>query len=72
MKKNSFLSIFPLLLLPFLSRPEAPLKSRPNGYIGGSSPIYITRHGKLKGYMKEAHRTDRGHGYNKRRIHALR
>ena len=29
----------------------------PNGYIGGSSPIYIPRHGKFKGWMRENRRS---------------
>jgi hypothetical protein len=45
---------------------------RPNGYIGGGSPFFIPKRTKFKGYMREASRTDRGHGYNKHRIHALR
>lgn len=35
------------------------------GYIGGGFPVYSSRREKLKGYMKEARRTGRGHGRKK-------
>lgn len=38
-------------------------KTAPNGYVGGGSPIYIPRRGKLKGYMKE----NRKYSFNKNR-----
>jgi hypothetical protein len=36
---------------------STPSHAMPNGYIGGGSPIYIPRHGKLKGYMRERRRS---------------
>lgn len=44
----------------------------PNGFVGGGSPEFHPKRTKYKGWMREHRRTDRGHGYNKHRIHASR
>ena len=50
------------------SKQAMPTLGAPNGYVGGGSPIFISQPKKIKGYMRENRRTDRGHGYNKRRL----
>lgn len=53
------------------------LKDGQRHFYGGcrdrnTNSFFMPHRTKFKGYMREASRTDRGHGYNKHRIHALR
>ena len=58
--KKSFLMTMVLALTAGFNAAKnnsTPSHAMPNGYIGGGSPIFIPRHGKFKGWMRERRRS---------------
>ena len=59
LQKKSFLTMLVLAMSAGFSAMKnggGPIHTGPNGFIGGGSAIFIPRHGKFKGYMRENRR----------------
>jgi len=53
MKTRNLLGFLPFLLMSMMSAGDS-IKLRGSNYsVGGYNPIFIPRHGKFKGYMRE-------------------
>lgn len=55
-KKSLLMTMVLALSSVFASTKHPPMAAAPNGYVGGGSPIFISRPTRFKGYMRENRR----------------